>query len=78
MLHLDPAPDLGKAKKQAAVTCASDMRQVHQAFIQYAGDFRDRMPNIAPGSGVSATPQFATCISRSPATASPTGRSGRF
>ncbi|MFI5380728.1 MAG: prepilin-type N-terminal cleavage/methylation domain-containing protein [Tepidisphaerales bacterium] len=52
-------PALGRAKKQAsAVACASDVRQVYQALIQYASDNKDHLPPI-PWIGVRPTAQYA-------------------
>ncbi|MGA2499727.1 MAG: type II secretion system protein [Tepidisphaeraceae bacterium] len=52
-------PALGNARKQAsAVACASDMRQIFQAFLQYASDNKDHLPP-APWIGVRPTAQYA-------------------
>ena len=51
-------PALGKARKQAmAVACSSDIRQIYQAFLQYASDNKDHLPP-APWIGVRPTAQY--------------------
>ncbi len=52
-------PSLAKARKQAsAVACGSSLRQIHQAFVQYASDNKDHLPP-APWIGVRPTNQYA-------------------
>ena len=54
-------PALNRAKKQAnTLVCASDIRQILQAFRLYAMDNRDHLPQ-APWIGVRPTAQFSNC-----------------
>jgi prepilin-type N-terminal cleavage/methylation domain-containing protein/prepilin-type processing-associated H-X9-DG protein len=44
-------PALGKAKDRAkGISCNSNMRQIALAFMQYAGDYDDRLPPLNSGN----------------------------